>query len=528
MHFVDLPPEIWHEIAQYLSPSALQHVRGVNRYLFDLAMDARYRDVRIWELDDYAVHVLDALQDVRNAQRVRRLLICSDAFEEGTPSLGLKVNSAKGRSMRSTIINAMRLQRHAKERILSPPKSVQVDSHSTSSTLGVSPVEAREKLAVIVPSLTSLTHFTVDWRLYDNVSAPYIDRIWTLHGSRLVHIGILATTTKMLAMFPLPPPPLGNVRSLDVAIRNKQSMLREEPQMVQSQLALSSFVNSLCGTLEKLQVSCIPMHDLSFFYDNLLGPGDFQLLSTLNLNVTAPVHLQPREYRATALLQRMGPAIRSLTLSVYSAIAPLASYQFTFSHLYLENLDSLTVAADVMAFSWDHTLDFLNRHSSTLRSLVIDGPIALEELIKLLTVVNHRTGKSNLAKLSLAVYQVNAEFFAILAYELYRLESLCLRIRMITSTTTRSITPSQFFPKDIGGENEHPFIQEMKLLKAPFADWTLNDITIIRRSCCGEIVLWGLLRLCAECIPSIRSFDGNGHSWLNIECPWHCPLTVSL
>lgn len=57
-----LPPEIWRQIAAHLTPGILKDLYSVNRTLFDLAMDVRYRDVRFEEMN---VGVLDRIEALR-------------------------------------------------------------------------------------------------------------------------------------------------------------------------------------------------------------------------------------------------------------------------------------------------------------------------------------------------------------------------------------------------------------------------------------------------------------------------------
>ncbi|PPQ93753.1 hypothetical protein CVT25_008133 [Psilocybe cyanescens] len=498
MSCLSLPPEIWHEISGYLTPAALQNAREVNRVFFEIAMNARYQDVSLQRVDDYMVHVLDTLQYSDIAQRVHCLSINPNVYKSDP--------LCKGRSLSGPLSLALfrRMRRSITEHLL--------DSKSVEPHICLSSSRVEQRLMAIVPLMTNLTHFTMDWDSFEDLAVPYMDLIWQLHGHRFTHVGIIATTSKIRTMFPLPAS-LIHVKSLKVVIRKKMDMYNEEREMAQAQLTLSSFVNSLRATLEQLTIACIPMHDLSLLYENL---GNFDRLSSLDLNASlpsAPENIFP--FQTTMFLQRMGPIIQNLTLSTSLPISPTGSYQFTFADLELHNLRSLTISAEVMALSWEHTLAFLKRHSSSLDSLAIEGPIAPLELSRLLTVVNHTSQNCNITSLSLAVYQVNAEFFAKMARDLYRLKILRLRIRMLASDTSRPITPSQFFPHDPPGENEYPFVKEMKTSHTrSFLDWELNDITIKRRSCCGEIILWGLLRLCAECIPSINSFNANGHTFI--------------
>ncbi|KDR72860.1 hypothetical protein GALMADRAFT_228550 [Galerina marginata CBS 339.88] len=84
----DLPAELWLEIIAHLSRGALHKMMGVNRTLFELAMDDIYEEVRFISIDEEMLRVFQQIQSRVVANRVRRFIIQPDflpSLEEQTP-----------------------------------------------------------------------------------------------------------------------------------------------------------------------------------------------------------------------------------------------------------------------------------------------------------------------------------------------------------------------------------------------------------------------------------------------------------
>ncbi|CAA7268410.1 unnamed protein product [Cyclocybe aegerita] len=263
-------------------------------------------------------------------------------------------------------------------------------------------------------------------------------------------------------------------------------------------------LSSLSGSLEHLTVSCCPPEYLSVFYKH-------KSLSSLTLNV-ASLGRQSFETSTSSglhgFLRQQGGTLRHLEISASVSENPWRAYRFSFHDLQLSSLQSLSVTADILASSWDDSFAFLRNHVQ-LESLSIDGPLAPSEIYRILDVLNHHHPSTALVELSLSIYNLDVRVLDKLASDLRRLRSLKLKISKISCDTTYAITPSQHFPDDSVSGKVYPFVNEMKL-HASFERWELKDITIKRRSCCADLLLWGLMSLCAQCIPSITSFAGNG------------------
>lgn len=58
----DFPPELWSEIVAYLPRSDLRKMIGVNRFLFELALNYIYEEVRFTSDDKQMSKVLEQLR----------------------------------------------------------------------------------------------------------------------------------------------------------------------------------------------------------------------------------------------------------------------------------------------------------------------------------------------------------------------------------------------------------------------------------------------------------------------------------
>lgn len=57
----DFPPELWTEIVSYLPRNVLRKMIGVNRLLFELALNDLYEEVRFTSDDKQTANVFDQL-----------------------------------------------------------------------------------------------------------------------------------------------------------------------------------------------------------------------------------------------------------------------------------------------------------------------------------------------------------------------------------------------------------------------------------------------------------------------------------
>jgi len=530
MAMCDLPPELWCRIAQYLPQSTLKELYGVNRVFFDLAMSERYREVSFDKLDDHTVNLLNRLRyvfvhvfanwrvnekrsDPDTARRVQMLHISPHFMHN------LTVDEAS--ASENGVFQWFKLSVFGRRMTLGWYANCKA-----SDTIDAPSSQITEKLVDVTYLMPNVRYFNLHWDSFFDYSAPYLDSSWLSFAHNLQELTLSITTVKLHTLFPLPASfPL--LEKLHVTI-HARDYPEHRQELINGLSSLAKFINSLSSTLEHLQIRCHPVQDLSFLYERITH---LKVLSSIDLDMSLmaaagaiiPIH-------SVSFLQRQSHTLRDLCLSTSLRSNPWGTYQFSLDALHLSRLSSLSISAGLLAFDWDHSLAFMAQHISSLQSLTVNGPLAPSELSKLLESLHHRDTSAALSYLSFSVYQLDSRLIHKLATTLRRLKSLNIQTQKIACDSMHSITPSPMFPRDsvrspclslrreksltylsyqISGKI-YPFVRELPLhpcLKL----WELQDMTIKRRSCCGDLVLWGLMAFCAQHIPSMKSFERSGN-----------------
>ncbi len=167
----------------------------------------------------------------------------------------------------------------------------EVPSVSCSHKLPVDQWQTAEALlARGVRNLTNINSFYLDWKVFEDIPALYLDLLWPTMSSALEDMTISATMPKLKKLFPLPVANFPYLKSFHVIIKCRKDPSEDESDLRDVQLSIASFVNSLRHTLQSLSVRCPPGHDLSLFYETL---GDFPYLSSLDIDLTADLTSMP-------------------------------------------------------------------------------------------------------------------------------------------------------------------------------------------------------------------------------------------
>ncbi|KAJ3497710.1 hypothetical protein NLJ89_g10313 [Agrocybe chaxingu] len=500
----DLPPEIWCTVALYLPNDALKELYAVNRAFFDLAMNERYREVSFRKINESVMRQIEALRSPSIACRVHSL-----RFVPGfLPGLSANLNEVVSPERRRMphLSNLSSISRRITHRFTKNRSRGRKDESDP-----VCLTQLADGLMDVLPLMLNVRDLRLSWDSFSDVHSPPLDLAWSTFGPNLQSLTLSMSTTKFLSMFPLSRSPLPCLRlfSVEICARGYADDRNMGGELLSAEIALAGFVSSLSGSLEHLTVSCCPPEYLSVFYKHVLP---LKSLSSLTFDMAS----LGRQYSETStssglngFLRQQEGTLRHLEISASVSENPRwSSYRFSFHDLQLSSLRSLSVTADILSSSWDDSFAFLRNHVQ-LESLSINQPLAPSEIYRILDVLNHHHPSAALVELSLSMYNLDVRVLDKLASDLRRLRSLKVKISKVSCGTTYAITPSQHFPHDTVSGKVYPFVNEMKL-HASFERWELKDITIRRRSCCADLLLWGLMSLCAQCIPSITSFAGNG------------------
>uniref|UniRef100_A0A8H8CFP6 SET domain-containing protein n=1 Tax=Psilocybe cubensis TaxID=181762 RepID=A0A8H8CFP6_PSICU len=475
-----LPPEIWRQVASYIAPELLQHLYSLNKAFFDAAMDVRYREVR---LDSECLgegegeRVLDRLGSPTVSSRVRRLYLSShDQVEDGQSPHENESQRSKS-LIKSLARRAFGSRQHQVTRVASNDTTTQL----------------REKLERAIPLLTNVRAFHLSWTSSKDHASPYLDIAWKTFALTLTELHLTITTTKALALFPLPLP-FPSLQILHIHILGRTSI-------APCQAVLAAFVNTLHATLQSLSIRSTPVRNLSDFY---LGLGHFNYLSALDVDISTDATFKSSVVPGyTAFIDQQRQVTEELTLY----IPPDQSTTWRLEEPRLSKLEKLTIAAGLVDNNWDQCTRFMKRHMKKLASFSTDGRIYPARLASFLEVFHHRNPYSVLCTLSFSAASLDVRLMDLLANGLFRLRSLTLLIDSVAVHAKCTVIPSEFYPRGSPADPPLPFIRGLRACDA-LKKWELEDITIKRHSCCGELILWGLMEVCAGVVPSIKSFVG--------------------
>ena len=298
-------------------------------------------------------------------------------------------------------------------------------------------------LARVVRNLTNINSFYLDWKVFEDIPALYLDLLWPTMSSALEDMTISATMPKFKKLFPLPVANFPYLKSLRVIIKCRKDPSEDESDLRDIQLSIASFVNSLRHTLQSLSVRCPPGHDLSLLYETL---GDFPGLSSLDIDLTADLTSMPGgipHMRSVQFLLRHQKTIQHIAVHASKLLVIKNS---TGGKYCFPKLQSFSLGSNVLTVCSKQTHDFLRDHAYTLQCLELVGPISPLELDELLMALSGESRRPSLTKLSISIYRLDLNLMLKLANCLPSLKTLKLCIMRVANGTSFAFTPGQFFP----------------------------------------------------------------------------------
>ncbi|KAF9482724.1 hypothetical protein BDN70DRAFT_403216 [Pholiota conissans] len=455
-----LPPEIWRHILQFVPPSTLNDLFLVNSVFYDVCLDAKYREVAFSDRVDNIERMLGTLQGNPDiARRVRSLRIT--ALSQGkrrAPALS-----------RTNVRQRMTQQ---------PPGSIDFPS-----------VRLTQAFLETAHCLKYVRVLFINWgNSGDDFSTA---NLWPSLAQSLEDLTIMAKSVHLEALLPLSTTTFSRMRNLTIIVQETLEhislMFCSEDLVIYRHLHTFGHLRSISIVID----ADIPSRPAT---------------------AGAPGHIHSLKF-----LQRHADTISNL--SVTGNIARDHPSAIIYSQLHLSNLQHLSLDAGFMAEHWNATQFLLEAHKGKLQSLEIAGPISEDELVLLLKILNHRSFNSEsspdccvLSKLSIYVYRLDMPILLLLAESLGRLKVLKLRITKVSDSKSKALTcsPREFYPMYLPPDEAASEFVRAALASETLRAWKLRDVQIRRTSCCGDLVLWGLMRLLAACTPTISSFCESG------------------
>ncbi|KAJ7455376.1 hypothetical protein B0H11DRAFT_2067855 [Mycena galericulata] len=455
-----LPPEIWLYIVTFIPDDELLGLVGVNIFFYERALNVRYGTIRVETVNSGMDKLLRRLRDPAVASRVRRLVIRPVINLHPAPSFWQKVTSWKA----------------------SPP-----------SIEGV--IDA---LILVFPGLTSLTRFEVEsWDMSPDYDLQrFFRNAWSAFGPQLKTIS-MAGRPEVFRQFVASKPRASSCTALSLQFTHELDTTAGATVVGILVNSVAPFINSLAPQLQSLKLWSWSTLDLSALFLKLgVFPHlhDFHLRAPFNKAFSNPTGL-------TKLLEDNASGLDTIELRLNpagSAMDPSSEQllgQWFSSHTshpsVLVNLKTLRMYPTTLDSGFDALVMYVGRSADTLTTLAVkDRYLSLKEVAALIAPIAHRTADDGLQSLRINVRVWSAELFDLLALNLPGLKSLSLYV---------------------GGSHPHRAATELfftGMQTHSFKSWKLHDIGVWQG---GSEVPSGTMRLLAKCIPSVRSFWGNGH-----------------
>ncbi|KAJ7493320.1 hypothetical protein B0H11DRAFT_2005884 [Mycena galericulata] len=236
------PPEIWLQIAEYMPPLVVADLYSVNSQWFDIAMNARYRQISFAFLNRAMLRDLTRLRDPAVARRVRTLHVhpyfVKEVLEKAHEPLQLTPHP---HSLRGKFKFAGLFRDHQKRL---------ARSHRTSALLEFSsPADLVRTMIQVITGLPYVTHYHIAW--------SGLHSIQDLPISLEKTVDLLCHTSA-----------LENLEELDLFLRLDHVLPPEEYESILVD-HLAPAINRLHPSLQKLSLRLCEPLDISPLFDSL-------------------------------------------------------------------------------------------------------------------------------------------------------------------------------------------------------------------------------------------------------------------
>ncbi|KAJ3503470.1 hypothetical protein NLJ89_g8416 [Agrocybe chaxingu] len=469
---VDLPPEIWLRVMQFIPHSDLRdNLWTVNGLFLDIAMNLRWRQVLIMTRNTGAsMHILERLMDPFVAKRVRYLILrlthVKDPYAE---------------PLSNTNKPLRQIQQTFKRVFAANKDTATFKRPHPLSTFS----EVMDTLVRTAPNFTHVRELNIDcWDLPPSYDLqPLFASIWATFGPHLEGL-VLGGNVEGYRDFIMSKPSLPRVRELQLELTNN---LFKPGQRGDSDL-------------EKLRVWSWALLDVSGFF-GLLSQGNFPILQALNVRMAFDKSLHDPS-GLKALLLQCSSTMESLELRLNPSGLPMnpASEQPLSLWLAecaredgcLARLRYLDIYPTSMASGFDALLTSIERTEASLVELIVRDRYLLPTEAKI--VVDAVSQCENLKYLRMNIWRLDVELIDHLAEKVPNISRLWISIGDTATNANATGGIAETFLQDLQGRW--------------YTKWKLKDITIWQG---GQEIDEDIMHALARSIPSIDSFFGNGH-----------------
>ncbi|KAJ3513934.1 hypothetical protein NLJ89_g2668 [Agrocybe chaxingu] len=439
----DLPVELWLEILGLLPRSTLHKMIGINRTLFELALDDIYREIRFINDDKEMVKSFKQLKHTNIANRVQHLFI-RPAFLPG-----MDEDEQRG-SFRKILSSGLTCVKSCLG-ITSGSEAPEVAPPSPSSKI----LEAASKAVKLCPNLREITIVLYDHAL-TAAFAVFLNSMWSLDSvaPNLLKLNIDTTLVKIpLLLNPLIlcAEQLTNLEEIDITLSVTRFRQPEE-EYRRAKLAIQSFLTVFKGTIRSVTLSSSLIVDLSSLYDgfpiltklrkfdlraifrNETLPDVGSLTRFLSKHASTLEHLVVKTRPRAATIERSDETYIKWLNPIGK---PASGKQHGFPQLVLPALRSLDISlreSDQLGM-WPYTpestpkqrppLPPLSRVTPNITSLTLqDVRLTFARVSEVVKSLRRREGGTILESLNVSVDVLTPQFFDLFSSELPRLRSL--------------------------------------------------------------------------------------------------------
>nr|GAT47126.1 predicted protein [Mycena chlorophos] len=457
-HPLELPEDVWRNIAEQFTRPELAQLISVNRILFNFVLDDRYKEIRWETLDEAMTRSLQRLKVPGNAARVRRLhirawfidyLVRKDRLEpySGGPARG------KWLAPLGSLLGA-------------PPPSPTM----TFSTMGAaSASDVLKAMTEAVHLMKGVTEYSFEWR--DLAPTPetmdFVGAARAAFGSSVRKVCLnaqLLNFDRLLSGFE-------QLDEIDLTFDYDQESW-ETPTVLKRTIV--PFINQFSETLRGLRIASSSKGDLTPLFEGL---GKFEQLRRLSIWLAFS---HPKEPDAvTTVLRANAKTLRQLEIiRLPGSTAPSQSAwsQFTTSFIpqasdfaYLQRISISPLP------KFDETLTCLrNIGESLIQLTLIDHFLDNAELEQLLRVFSRRTLDAGLEMLHVGLKAPNLRVFELLVKYTPALHTLYLVLRepYLAALQHRTVYHAGL---DV---NDEAIDTLLTGLEAVTQDWRLRDIGV--------------------------------------------------
>ncbi|KDR76122.1 hypothetical protein GALMADRAFT_210802 [Galerina marginata CBS 339.88] len=477
---VDIPPEIWLNIARFLSNEELMRCLSVNALFFNLAMDLKYKEIWLrthWTAD--CTRMLRKLSHPFIAGRVQRLSLFIQSAED-------VISPGVGQSNSWT-----RLHRYLK-RIIRPSKLLGSRTRPRPSQIGnTNFADATSRFVKCAPNLSTIRDFGICAVFTPNSYdfGPIFTSIQTTFGAQLYILTLSGSGELYHALLESGPsfPQLKELR-LDFYIS-----LRDPPRPLTGD-QVASLVNRLCLHLEVL-VICSSTAEVSSVFTQL-SP----LPSLVLLDIDMALHNLQDTLGLQKFLLQASYTLQTLNITGITSDTTSDSYWSSwfsncranpkfFSELRTVNIDPTMLGTNISVLT-----DFIRHVSRTLQEFNLhQWPLSTFDANLVICALSQCT---KLTALKLSLLTLTITEFDQLADALPNLQSLGLRVGNMLNHTQAL-------------ESSSVFLQTLK--DRSYADWKLEDLSIWQACCSVRGAEHNIMIAFSQSIPSLRSFFNAGH-----------------